>query len=105
MITSDNTPTIVETFDISDRINESFIFNVNVTGIEVDGSNAYGAHMFYVVKNNSGVLSQVSTLDLTEKTDFISATSQVNISENIVRILVTGEFGKEISWKHTCSIL
>lgn len=73
-------------------------FEVEVLGFGATNSKAYGAKLFGVFKRTGGTVTQVSTTDKVEKTDFSTATSDFNISGNQISLQVTGEAATDIDW-------
>lgn len=73
-------------------------FEAEVLGFGVTNSLAYGAKLFGVFKRTGGTVTQVSTTDKVEKTDFSKATSDFVISGSNISVQVTGEASTDIDW-------
>lgn len=73
-----------------------------VTALNSDNSKAYFAELTGAFKTISGVLSQIGTTELLEKTQFTTATSRFNISAGVTTIQVIGEAATNITWTVTC---
>lgn len=69
-----------------------------VNGWGATNSKAYGAKLFGTFKNAGGTVTQLSTTDKSEKTDFSTATSDFNISGTSIELRVTGEASTDINW-------
>lgn len=69
-----------------------------VNGWGATNSKAYGAKLFGTFKNAGGTVTQLSTTDKSEKTDFSTATSDFNISGTDINVRVTGEASTDINW-------
>lgn len=95
--TSDATVTTIATYTWvgSDNIKG---FEAYVNGIQTDGSNGYFSKITSAIRNDSGTLNQISTIDQVEKSDFTTATSTIDFSGTDVRVRITGEAGTNINW-------
>ena len=99
--TPDATPITIGTIDFSiggltDRV---ITVEANVTGVGPVVNLGYGAKLFAVFKSIGGVITQLSTTDKSEKTDFLpGVTSDIIISGTDIIIQVTGQLGTDISW-------
>jgi hypothetical protein len=69
-----------------------------VNGWGATNSKAYGGKLFATFKNAGGTVTQLSTTDKSEKTDFTTATSDIVISGTNINIQVTGEASTDINW-------
>jgi hypothetical protein len=74
------------------------ITSIKVRIVALSTTNGYGAEMFGVFKNIGGTVTQVSTTDLLEKSDFSTATIDFNISGTTVTVRVIGEAATTIDW-------
>lgn len=83
---------------ISTISNTGFTIKASLVGIKSDYTKVYGSEMYAVFKNNGGTLTQISTTDVTAKTDFATATSTIDFSGTDVRVRVTGEAATTINW-------
>ena len=91
--------TTIAIIDFSGTLIDKVItVNANVNGIDPTSNNAYGSKLFAVFKNIAGTVTQISTTDKIEKTNFITSTSNITISGTNVIIEVTGEIGANINW-------
>lgn len=95
--TSDATVTTIDTYDFSTQ-DKTYVFKAYVRGIQTDGSNGYYGELMSIIRNDGGTLNQISTVDVTEKTDFTTTTSTIDFSGNDVRVRVTGEAATNINW-------
>jgi hypothetical protein len=69
-----------------------------VLGFGATNSKAYGAKLFGTFKRSGGTVTQVSTTNKVEQTDFATTTSDFNITGNQIYVEVTGEAGTDIDW-------
>lgn len=99
--TSNNTPTTIQT--INTTAGKVYNISVKVTGLST--TNGYGAEMFGTFKNIGGTLTQISTTDLTQKSDFTTATTQFSISGTDILIQVVGETSTGINWRIQTELL
>ena len=97
--TTNATPIAIGTIDFSGTTDKVITINANVNGIDIIGNKGYGAKLFAVFKNIGGVITQLSTTDKSEKTDFATATSDIVISGTDIIIQVTGELATNINWQ------
>jgi hypothetical protein len=97
--TSTTNATPLSMYGINFGITNSVItIEAVVNGWGATNSKAYGAKLFGTFKNAGGTVTQLSTTDKSEKTDFSTATSDFNISGTNVQIRVTGEALTDINW-------
>ena len=96
--TTDATPTNIFTLDVTGFSGSVVTLDGIVTANGSTSSDAYGAKLFGTFKYTGGVLSQVSTTDKSEKTDFTTATSDFTTSGTDIIIQVTGEASTTIDW-------
>lgn len=97
--TTNATPITIGTIDFSGTTDKVITINANVNGMSSISNLAYGAKLFAVFKNIGGVITQLSTTDKSEKTDFTTATCNILISGTNIIIQVTGEVGININWQ------
>jgi hypothetical protein len=97
------TPTIISRIDFSGVFDKVITINANVTAVGSIANLGYGAKLFAVFKNIGGTITQLSTTDKSEKTDFTTATSDIIISGTDIVIQVTGEAATNINWKSNFS--
>jgi hypothetical protein len=69
-----------------------------VTALNSDEDTAYVAELYAAVRINSYTPTIISGVDKTEKTEFTSATSTIDIESSNLAILVRGETGETIFW-------
>ncbi len=76
------------------------VYSVEATISGYDTSNllAYGSQLFGVFANNGLAVSQISTTDVYEKTEFSTATSHITTDGTDIEIYVIGEELKTINW-------
>lgn len=81
------------------------VYSIEAVISAYDSSNqlAYGGQLFATFKNNGLAVTQVSTTDNYEKSDFLSASSHI-ILDTDPKIVVVGETGKTINWNINYSI-
>lgn len=74
-------------------------YTIEATVAAVDDTNnlVYGSQLFAVFNSADGTPSQVSTTDVYEKSDFLTATSHI-ILDTDPKIVVQGEASKTIRW-------
>jgi hypothetical protein len=97
--TTNATPIIIGTIDFSGVIDKVITVTANINGIGSIVNLAYGAKLFAAFKNIGGTITQLSTTDKSEKTDFTTATSDIIISGTDIVIQVTGELATAINWE------
>jgi hypothetical protein len=98
--TTGATATTISVIDFSFGVFDKVItVTANINGIGRVVNLGYGAKLFAVFKNIGGTITQVSTTDKIEKTDFTTATSDIVISGTNIAIQVTGEVGTDIDWQ------
>jgi hypothetical protein len=69
-----------------------------VTALNSDEDKAYVAELYAAVRINSYTPTIISVVDKTEKTEFTTATSTIDIESSNLAILVIGETGETIKW-------
>ena len=69
-----------------------------VTALNVGEDTAYVAELYAAVRINSYTPTIISVVDKTEKTEFTTATSTIDIESSNLAILVKGETGETIFW-------
>jgi hypothetical protein len=95
--TTNNTPTTLYSIPFTTS-NSVITVKAIINGNEDGGGDAYGAELFAVFKNVAGTVTQLSTTDKVEKTDFATATSDIIVSGTNIIIQVTGETATDINW-------
>ena len=77
------------------------VYSVSADIIGYDSTNklSYGAKAFGVFENNGTTYSIINTSDITEKTTFATATSDIILGTSSISIVVSGEPSKTINWK------
>lgn len=95
--TTNNTPTLLSSIGFG-ITNSVITIEAVVNGWGATNSKAYGAKLFGTFKNAGGTVTQLSTTDKSEKTDFSTATSDFNISGTDINVRVTGEASTDINW-------
>ena len=93
--TTDDTPTTLLTL-FSDN-NSVTWFEFYVTGIKDDFSEVHFSKSSGAFKNIGGTYSLISTVDKVEKTEFVSATTDV-IATSAIEFQVIGETSSNINW-------
>ena len=101
--TTGATPTTIAIIDFSGVFDSVITINANITAVGSGVNLGYGARLFAAFKNIGGVITQLSTTDKSEKTDFTTATSDIVISGTDIIIQVTGEAATNISWRSNFS--
>lgn len=99
--TSDDTQTTIISYSLSAPDKMGW-YEAYVTGIKSDGSEGYFSKINSAIRNDSGTLFQIGSVDLVEKTDFSTATSTIDFSGTSVRVRITGEIATNINW--TCRL-
>lgn len=94
--TSNNTPTVIHTFQCSGSGPKSY--KVRVIGYKTDYSKSYLGELFGLYNYNGATVTLVGSLDLVEKKNFTTATSEIIISGTTIRIRVIGEAATDINW-------
>jgi hypothetical protein len=81
------------------------VYSVEATVSGHDSTNdlAYGSQLFAVFTKNGSTVTQVSTTDTYEKSNFSTATSHIFLNGDI-DISVIGETGKTINWTVNYSV-
>ncbi len=74
-----------------------YSISAEISGWDSTNSYAYGAELFGVFKNVSGTVTQISTTDVYEKSNFATASTHI-IVDTHPKIVVVGESGKTINW-------
>lgn len=100
--TNDNTPDKVDGSGKGFvRLDNVDIVSIDamVTAISVSSNLVYGSKLFGVFKRSAGIVTQISTTDKYEKTEFTTATSDFVISGNDIWVEATGEIGVDIRWE------
>lgn len=95
--TTNNTPTLISGINFG-VTNSVITIEAVVNGWGATNSKAYGAKLFGTFKNAGGTVTQLSTTDKSEKTDFTTATSDFNISGTSIQVRATGEASTDINW-------
>ena len=95
--TTNNTPTVISGINFG-VTNSVITIEAVVNGWGATNSKAYGAKLFGTFKNAGGTVTQLSTTDKSEKTDFSTATSDFNISGTSIQVRATGEASTNINW-------
>lgn len=73
---------------------------VRVTGYDTGGSNlGYASNLFGVFKNNVTTTTQIGTIDLVEKTDFTTASTDIFIIGTDIYVKLIGDSSNDINWK------
>lgn len=70
-----------------------------VSAYDTANQYSYGSQIFGVFKNDGLTVTQVSTTDVYEKSNFSTATSHIVVSGGSPTIVVVGETSKTIDWK------
>lgn len=96
--TDDNTVTTIKLISYASKEDSVITIEAVVNGRDISTGDAYGSKLFATFKNVGGVTSLIGTVDKTEKTDFSTATSNIEISSNDIIITVTGELSTDINW-------
>jgi hypothetical protein len=98
VVTTDNLPARIFQIDLSANSQNVVTFDVIITALDQLGTQSYGSKLFGTFRYNSSVLTQIGTIDKTEKSDFATASSNLVILGTDIIIEVTGEIGKTMSW-------
>jgi hypothetical protein len=96
--TTGTTPTTLYSIPFTGGVNTVMTIKAIINGSDNVGGDVYGAEYFGVFKSVGGVVTQISTLDKSEKTDFATATTDIVISGTNIIIEVTGEAATTIKW-------
>jgi hypothetical protein len=96
--TANATPDITNTIDVSGFSGSVITVDGIVTAQGTLTGKGYGAKLFATFKYYGGTLSQISTTDKAEKTDFATATSNITTSGTNIIVQVTGEAATNINW-------
>lgn len=96
--TTNNTTQTLFTY-IPTTSTKAIYFKAYITAVDSTLTNVYGAELFGVFKNNVGTITQISTTDLSEKTSFSTATSDIDTDGTNIRVRVTGEAATIIEWE------
>jgi hypothetical protein len=76
-----------------------YSISADIVGYDFTNKLSYGAKAFGVFENNGTTYSLINTTDITEKTTFNIATSDIILGTSSMSIVVSGEPGKIINWK------
>lgn len=96
--TTTNTPTIIK--QITPQIvNGIYTFKCITSGLKNDNSTGYSAELNASFRVSGSVVTQISTTDLNEKSEFTTATSDIYTDGTDIIIEVTGEAATTINWK------
>ena len=85
-------------YPLSDLEVETGAIAVKATVTAFNASQAYVAELYAAVRINSYTPTIISVVDKTEKTEFTTATSTIDIESSNLAILVKGETGETIFW-------
>lgn len=100
-----NDATITTIIDTSIASNSVLSIKASVVGIKTDNTKGYGSELYGVFRNNTGTVTQIGTTDLTEKSNFTTATSTIDFSGTNIRVRVTGEALTDINWSVQIEII
>lgn len=99
LTTTNDSPTPIHSIEYLSFTNSVITIEAVVNGYSTITDYAYGAKLFAVYKNKGGVLSLVSTADISEKTEFSTATININDDGTYIDLNVVGEVGETIKWQ------
>ena len=97
--TTNNTPTTQTILTYATGVtNQTKSINISINAYNITDDTSYGSTIFGVFRWTTSSFTQVSTIDLVEKSEMVTATSTLIVSGTNISVRVTGETGKTINW-------